>query len=73
MSSQQTIHVTLSISFYHSTRSFQFINTCKEHDRTFVLLPQKYCKFNFQLQLIFIVSFKFIHVNNGQIFQIIYI
>jgi len=41
MSIQQAMHISLSIPFYHSTRSFQFINTCNEHERTFVLLPQK--------------------------------
>jgi hypothetical protein len=41
MSIQQTVHISLSIQFYHSTRSFQFINTCNEHEKPFVLLPQK--------------------------------
>jgi hypothetical protein len=36
---QQTIHIVLSIPFYHSTKSFQFINTCDEYERTFILLP----------------------------------
>jgi hypothetical protein len=40
MSIQQAMHISLSIPFYHSTRSFQFINTCNEHERTFMLLPQ---------------------------------
>jgi hypothetical protein len=40
MSIQQVVHITLSITFYFTTRSFQFINTCNEHERTFVLLPQ---------------------------------
>jgi hypothetical protein len=34
------MHISLSIPFNHSTSSFQFINTCNEHERTFVLLPQ---------------------------------
>lgn len=37
---QQTIQIMLSISFYHTTRSFQFINTCETHDKTKVLIPQ---------------------------------
>jgi hypothetical protein len=41
MSIQQAMHISLSIPFYHSTRSSQFINTCNEHERVFVLLPQK--------------------------------
>jgi hypothetical protein len=41
MSIQQAMHISLSIPFCHSTRSFQFINTYNEHERTFVLLPQK--------------------------------
>ncbi len=41
MSIQQVVHISLSIPFYHSTRSFQFINTCNKHERPFVLLPQK--------------------------------
>jgi hypothetical protein len=41
MSTQQVVHITISIPLYHSTRSFQFINTCQQQDRTFVLLPQK--------------------------------
>ncbi len=41
MSIQQAMHISLSIPFYHPTRSFQFINTCKEYERVFVLLPQK--------------------------------
>ncbi len=41
MSFQQTIHICLSIQLYHSTRSFQFINTCEENNRAFVLLPPK--------------------------------
>jgi hypothetical protein len=36
---QQAIHISLSIPLYHSTRSFQFINTHEQHDRAFVLLP----------------------------------
>jgi hypothetical protein len=38
---QQDIHISLSISLYHSTRSFQYINTCEKHDRAFILLLQK--------------------------------
>ncbi len=41
MSIQQVVRITLSIPLYHSTRSFQFINTCQQQDKTFVLLPQK--------------------------------
>jgi len=37
---QQTIQIISSISFYHRTRSFQFINTCETHDKTKVLIPQ---------------------------------
>lgn len=37
---QQTIQIISSISFYHTTRSFQFINTCETHDKTKVLIPQ---------------------------------
>jgi hypothetical protein len=37
---QQAIHIVLFIPFYHSTRSFQFINTCDEYERTSVLLPK---------------------------------
>jgi hypothetical protein len=39
MSIQQVIHIILSIPLYHLTKSFQFINTCDKHERTFVLLP----------------------------------
>jgi hypothetical protein len=41
---QQVVHITLSIPLYHSTRSFQFINTCQQQDKTFVLLPKKITK-----------------------------
>jgi hypothetical protein len=41
MSIQQVVHISLFISLYHSTRSFQFINTCEQQDRAFILLPQK--------------------------------
>ncbi len=41
MSIQQAIHLYLSISLYHSTRSFQFLYTCEKNDRALVLLPQK--------------------------------
>ncbi len=41
ISIQQVVYLTLSIPLYHSTRSFQFINTCQQQDKTFVLLPQK--------------------------------
>lgn len=42
MSIQQAIYIyILSIPFYRSTISFQYINTCEEHHKTFVLLPQK--------------------------------
>jgi hypothetical protein len=38
---QQAIHILLSIQFYHSTKSFQFINTCEKSKKPFMLLPQK--------------------------------
>jgi hypothetical protein len=38
---QQVLHMYLLIPLCHSTRSFQFMNTCEEHDRVFVLLPLK--------------------------------
>jgi hypothetical protein len=41
MSTQQIVHIILSMPLYHSTRSFQFINTCQQQDITFVLLSQK--------------------------------
>jgi hypothetical protein len=41
ISIQQVVYLTLSILLYHSTRSFQFINTCQQQDITFVLLSQK--------------------------------
>jgi hypothetical protein len=44
MSIQQVLHICLSIPKYHSTRSFQFINTCEENNITFFLLPQKMLK-----------------------------
>ncbi len=53
---QQVVHITLSIPLYHSIRSFQFINTCQQQDRTFVLLPQKKYKFYFQILQKFIVN-----------------
>jgi hypothetical protein len=31
----------MSISLYHCTRSFKFVNTCEEHDKYFVLSSQK--------------------------------
>jgi hypothetical protein len=37
----QVVHITLSIPLYHSTKSFQFINTCQQQNRTFLLLSQK--------------------------------
>jgi hypothetical protein len=37
---QQTIQIILSISFYHTTRSFQFMNIFETHDKTKVLIPQ---------------------------------
>jgi hypothetical protein len=49
MFKQQVVHIKLSIPLYHSTRSFQFINTCQQQDRTFVLLPQK--KYKAYLQI----------------------
>jgi hypothetical protein len=45
MSTQQVVHITISIPLYHLTRPFQFINTCQQQDRTFVLLPQKNTRF----------------------------
>jgi hypothetical protein len=36
---QQTIQIILSISFYHTTRSFPFINTYETHNKTKVLIP----------------------------------
>jgi hypothetical protein len=41
ISIQQVVHITLSISLYHSTISFQFRNTCQQQDKAFVLSPQK--------------------------------
>jgi hypothetical protein len=41
MFTQQSVHNTLSIPLYNSTRSFQFINTCQQQNRALVLLPQK--------------------------------
>jgi mRNA degradation ribonuclease J1/J2 len=41
MSMQQVVHIIVSMPLYHSTRLFQFINTCQQQDRAFVLLPQK--------------------------------
>jgi hypothetical protein len=32
ISIQQVVYLTLSIPLYHSTRSFQFINTCQQQD-----------------------------------------
>jgi hypothetical protein len=50
MSIQQVIHLSLSIALYHSTRSFQFINTCEENDRAFSIatknIEQIISKFN---------------------------
>jgi hypothetical protein len=40
MSTQQVVHIFLSIPLFHSIRAFQFINTCEQQDNTFVLLPQ---------------------------------
>jgi hypothetical protein len=40
MSTQQVVHVHLSIPLYHSIRAFQFVNTCEQQGKTFVLLPQ---------------------------------
>jgi hypothetical protein len=31
----------VSIPLYHCTRSFQYLNICAKHDRTFILLLQK--------------------------------
>jgi hypothetical protein len=41
MSIQQAIYILLSIPFYHSTRSFQYISRCEEHHKGFVLLSQE--------------------------------
>jgi hypothetical protein len=38
---QQAMYISLSIHFITHQDNFQFINTCNEHERTFVLLPQK--------------------------------
>jgi len=44
MSIQQVVHITLSITFYFTTRSFQFINTCNEllcccHKKYYTIYP----------------------------------
>jgi hypothetical protein len=41
MSIQQEIYILLSIPFYHSIISFQYISACEKHHKAFVLLPQK--------------------------------
>jgi hypothetical protein len=42
----------VSIPLYHCTRSFQSINICAKHDRTFILLLQK-------IDYLFLTSTKF--------------
>jgi hypothetical protein len=42
----------MSIPLYHCTISFQSINICAEHDRTFILLLQK-------IYYLFLTSTKF--------------
>jgi hypothetical protein len=59
MSIQQEVHIYLSIPLYHSTRSFQFINTCEKNDRTFVLLPQQILKNYLQIQHTSIANHEF--------------
>jgi hypothetical protein len=46
---QQVVHITLSIPLYHTTRSFQFIHTCQQQNKTFVLLSPKKYKAYFQI------------------------
>jgi len=41
MSDQQAIHKALSIPLYHATRLFQFIDTCEEENKAFILFTQK--------------------------------
>lgn len=53
---QQAMHLTLSMPLYYTTRFFQFINTCKEHEKTFVLLPQTLLQNFLKLQLIFTIN-----------------
>ncbi len=35
MSTQQVVHIPLSIPLYHSIRTFQFVNTCEQQDTTY--------------------------------------
>jgi hypothetical protein len=37
---QQTMQIILSTSFDHTTRSFQFTNTCETHDKKKAIIPQ---------------------------------
>jgi len=53
---QQAMHLKLSMPLYYTTRFFQFINTCKEHEKTFVLLPQTLLQIFLKLQLIFTIN-----------------
>ena len=39
ISSQQTVHITLSIPLNHSSRKWVFINTCPMEEHTFILKP----------------------------------
>jgi hypothetical protein len=45
---QPLIHIVLSIPFYHSTISFQFINTCDKYERIVILLPKIILQQNYQ-------------------------
>jgi hypothetical protein len=37
---QQTMQIIWSISLDHTTRSFQFTNTCETHDKKKAIIPQ---------------------------------
>jgi hypothetical protein len=49
-------YMSLSIYFYHSTKSFQFLNSCEENDRAFVLSSQKMQNNYHQLQQMYIAN-----------------
>jgi mRNA degradation ribonuclease J1/J2 len=48
--------------FYHSTKSFQFLNSCEENDRAFVLSSQKMQNNYHQLQQMYIVNHLLINI-----------
>jgi hypothetical protein len=55
-------YISLLKKSYDSTKSFQFLNSCEENDRAFVLLSQKMQNNYHQLQQMYIVNHLLINI-----------